>query len=218
MKTTEHYNLAYFDWQRNQGKFGAWADLDKFRDYVLKSNRVIDFGCGGGYLLAALKAKEKVGIEINPVARKEAIKNGVKTYTKISSVTNNWADVIISNHALEHVEEPLVILKELRKKLKPGGRFVCVVPCETVRRLYDPDDVNQHLYSWSPLNLGNLFKAAGYKVIESKPYIHKWPPNYMSIAKWLGRRGFNLYARLYGRLHMDWAQVRLVAERPKKNG
>ena len=39
------------------------------------------------------------------------------------------------------------------------------------------------LYSWSPMNLGNLLTEAGYEVLETGVNIHKWPPGYLTIRK-----------------------------------
>jgi 2-polyprenyl-3-methyl-5-hydroxy-6-metoxy-1,4-benzoquinol methylase len=77
------------------------------------------------------------------------------------------SDVIISHHALEHVDHPLDILQKLRERLKPGGRIVFVVPSlnpGTNKRGTDLVTVNEHLYTWTPLLLGNLFVRAGLRV------------------------------------------------------
>jgi len=60
---------------------------------------------------------------------------------------------------------------------------------------------------------GNLFDQAGFDVLESKPYIHKWPPNYLTIAR-LGRRAFDICCRLYARWERTWFQVRIVGKKP----
>ena len=63
----------------------------------------LDFGCGGGFMLKGLPAKEKLGVEINPAARKQAAENGIRAVESIDEVEDGWADLIISDHALEHV-------------------------------------------------------------------------------------------------------------------
>jgi hypothetical protein len=55
---------------------------------------------------------------------------------------------------------------------------------------------------------------AGFSLIESKPYIHKWPPRYRLIAKVGGRRLFEAACMLYGRIERSWFQVRAIAEKP----
>jgi hypothetical protein len=63
--------------------------------------------------------------------------------------------------------------------------------------------------------IGNLFTEAGFSVIESQSYIHKWPPKYRLIAKLGGRSLFEIACRIYGRIERSWFQVRVIAE--KKN-
>ena len=98
--------------------------------------------------------------------------------------------------------------------MKPGGKVVFIVPCESISYSYQPGDMNHHLYSWSPMCLGNLFTEAGFSVLECKPYIHKWPPGYRWIARIAGRPLFDLACRIYGRLKRSWFQVRVIAIRP----
>lgn len=181
-----HYDDKYFDWQAPIGEFGGWANQSKFVKYISSSNSVLDFGCGGGFLLKSIKCSKKVGIEVNPLAAETAKKNGIEVFHSVEEIPDEYVDVIISNNALEHCLQPLEELKSLHKKLKAGGKIIFVVPCESISYSYNPNDINHHLYSWSPMCIGNLFTEAGFSVIESKPYIHKWPPKCKFIAKWGG--------------------------------
>jgi len=212
-KVSNHYNEEYFDWQSSMGEFGAWASQSMFTQYISSDSKLLDFGCGGGFLLKQLVASKKVGVEINPSAADVARKNGVEVYTSVEKVPDNYVDVVISNNALEHTPHPLEELKALHKKLVPGGKIIFVVPCESISYKYEPNDINYHLYSWSPMCIGNLFTEAGFSVIESKPYIHKWPPKYRFIARVGGRKLFDLACRIYGRIERSWFQVRVVAEK-----
>jgi len=45
-----HYDAAYFDWQKNTGEFGGWANAPRFAEIIKPEDVVIDFGCGGGVL------------------------------------------------------------------------------------------------------------------------------------------------------------------------
>jgi SAM-dependent methyltransferase len=209
-KSKEYYDKKYFSWQKNIGEVGGWASLIKFEKFIKPTDNIIDFGCGGGYLLKNIKCREKIGIEINPTARKQAKENGIKTVTSANNIDNNWADVIISNNVLEHVENPLIELKILYKKLKKGGKIIFVVPCESIYLKYTHNDINQHLYSWSPLALGNLFAKVGFKIYECRPFFHKWPPYYEMVSKLFGRKIFHLLCFVYGRMSADITQIRII--------
>ncbi len=211
---SRHYGSQYFHWQSSIGEFGGWANRTKFDAYVSCDDTVLDFGCGGGYLLNNLHCGKRLGVEVNPDAVATANGNGVEVFSKVQDVPDDCVDVIISNNALEHTLHPLQELKALYTKLKKGGKIVFVAPCESVSYAYRPNDVNHHLYSWSPMCLGNLFTEAGYVLIESKAYIHKWPPKYKLVARIGGRGLFDMACRIYGRMERSWFQVRAVAERP----
>lgn len=208
-----HYNNRYFAWQTSIGEFGGWANRSKFVQHVSGDSKVLDFGCGGGFLLKNLECSRRIGVEVNPAAAETARKNGLEVYGSVEEVPDESVDVIISNNALEHTLEPLKELKSLYRKLQVGGKIVFVVPCESISYSYRPNDVNHHLYSWSPMCIGNLFSEAGFHVIESRPYIHKWPPKYRLISRLGGRALFDLAARIYGRIERSWFQVRIIAEK-----
>lgn len=213
-----HYDQRYFAWQSSMGEFAGWANLTKFQAFIKPGYSVLDFGCGGGYLLNNMECTQKTGIEINPAARAQAEAFGINVYEKTGDVPDALADAIISNNALEHTANPLEEVKGLVPKGKPGCVFVFVVPCELITSEYVVDDINQHLYSWGPLSLGNLFKAASLKVEQSWPYLHMWPPQYRLLARYLGRYGFEVACKIYGRLWLSdkryaSKQIRIVARK-----
>lgn len=212
---TSHYDRDYFAWQAPSGRFGGQAELIKFQDFVRPDDKVIDFGCGGGFLLAALRCGERLGVEINPAAQAHCRRLGLSVHADLAELPEGWADLVISNHALEHTHAPLQEVRKVYDRLKPGGRALFVVPCERHDVAFRPGDINQHLYTWSPLNLGNLFACAGFQVLECREFVHRWPPKWDLIAAHLGWTAFHRLARLYGWLRRDQSQVRIVARKPE---
>lgn len=205
-----HYGQEYFDWQKNIGSFGGIANLFKFADYIRPDFSVVDFGCGGGYLLRNIKCKQKMGIEVNAYARQEAKNSGIKAVESIGEVPDNHADIVISNHTLEHVENPVGVLRALKDKLKDNGKIVFVVPHQDIRERYDPDDINKHLYTWNQLTLGNLFSVAGYKVLRVEAFQHQWPPGYLEIYSQYGEEEFHRRCREYAVKNNNY-QIRIIA-------
>lgn len=209
-----HYDAAYFEWQRTIGEFGGWANRPKFTPHIRPTDDVLDFGCGGGFLLKNIACRRRLGLEINPDAAQVARANGIEVYSTLADIPDDSADVVISNHCLEHVPHPLRALIELRSKLRSEGLAVFAVPCEDITSKYVPGNTDYHLYTWSPLNLGNLFTEAGYQVISSEPYKKKWPPFRQHIARFFGRPGFDLASWLWWRIRHDGAyEVLLVARK-----
>ncbi len=192
MAATEHYREDYFAWQRRLGEFSAKANRFRFARYVRATDRIVDFGCGGGYLLASLDCADRMGVEVNPVARKEVERQNIKCVSTVSGLPDGWADVIISHSALEHVEAPLTELRGLFPKVRPGGLIVFSIPHESLGWEYRPNDINQHLYTWSPMCAGNLFAAAGFQVESVTADRSLWPPNYELIYRRLGESAFRM--------------------------
>jgi len=154
-------------------------------------------------------------VEISDVARDFAKKeNNIDAVKFVDDLADDIADVIISTHALEHCYNPRVELMSLFKKLKPGGVIVFFVPSESIANKWVPGDVNNHLYTWNPMTLGNLFTSAGYEVELVKAYHRKWPPFYRKVIK-LGETAFHALSAVYGRVTKHYSQVKIVARRPR---
>lgn len=207
-----HYDAAYFAYQKKIGEIGGWANAPKFLSDVKATDRVIDFGCGGGFLLSGLDCRERIGVEINPVARTEAASRLDRVYASAVDLPEQCADLVISNNALEHCERPLDELRQLYKALVPGGRIIIVVPCEAVSHRYRPRDPNHHLYSWSPMAAGNLVTEAGFAVSSSHAYLHRWPPK---AAVWahLPAPLFHATCWGYGFFARRVSQVRVIGRK-----
>lgn len=205
-----HYDEKYFAWQRTVGEFGGKANLFKFEEHIRKTDDVLDFGSGGGYLLKNIDTQgKKLGVEINAAARENAKRNGISCVDDITKVQDNSVDVLISNHALEHVDNPTFYINEFKRITKHGGKIVLCVPHEVGSKI-KTNDINMHLYTWSPQNLYNLLSVNGLNVIECKRLTHAWMPHYIEIQRLFGWGIFNQLCRLYARITRRY-QVLIIA-------
>ena len=205
-----HYDEEYFNnFQKEIGEFGGKANLFLFEKHVQPSDTVLDFGCGGGFLLKNLSCREKIGIELNEVARDYCHKaHGIKCYESLDSLADGSVDLVISSHCLEHTTSPFELVSQLFKKLKNNGRIVIVVPLDEYKYKWTPNDVNNHLYSFSPMNLGNILQGAGFKDISAMPVLHKWPPKFREIHKIFGTKAFHFLSWIYGSINKHYVQVK----------
>ena len=176
---------AYYRLQAGGGTIGAALTARQFLGWVSPEDVVLDFGCGGGQVLAALPASRRLGVEVNPAARGDAAALGLELYERLEEVESDSVQVAIANHSLEHALQPLDELVELRRVLTAGGRLVVVVPLEDSRADRDVfgADPNHHLYSWTPLTLANLARAAGFTVSSCRVRTRAWPPGYRLLAR-----------------------------------
>ncbi|MBI2743251.1 MAG: 3-demethylubiquinone-9 3-O-methyltransferase [Chlamydiales bacterium] len=94
--------------------------------------KILDIGCGAGLLSNPLvQAGHKVtGVDLSPmsltIAREQDLTRSA-SYILASAEQLPFADesfdVAIALDLLEHVENPLLVIQEARRVLKPGGRF-----------------------------------------------------------------------------------------------
>lgn len=83
-----------------------------------------DFGCGPGQWLDALAAAGWATYGLEP-----ATKVAFQRHREIASVPiTPQFDLVMLHHVLEHVTEPLVILKELARATRMGGFLMISVP------------------------------------------------------------------------------------------
>ena len=208
----------YFAWQNSASLFRGKINSHKFQHLVQPEFTVLDFGCGGGGLLQSLACARKIGVEINPAALKELEASGIESYADAADVPDGIADLIVSDHALEHVPYPIAALAALRPKLKPTGILSVCVPIDNWRsqRHYQVDDQNHHLYTWTPQSFGNCLYEAGYEVVEVRARISQWPGRW-TVATY-GRLPFWMFRTIcyvYGSLTGNGAEILAVAK-PRK--
>jgi SAM-dependent methyltransferase len=85
---------------------------------------VLDFGCGTGKLLDALQACGWQTWGIEP-----AVDTPFRRHRRLESVPGEPTfDLIVANHVLEHVTDPLALLRQFARASRPGGYLYVGVP------------------------------------------------------------------------------------------
>jgi SAM-dependent methyltransferase len=203
------YNEEYFNWQRELGFLGGKYDTLKYLPYINENDKILDFGCGGGYILKELDHKNAFGVEPNPVAMNEALNKGLNVFPSIEIFQHSTFDIIFSNHVFEHLDSPLEVAVDLKQYLKIGGLLLVTVPNECNVK-YIPNNVDQHLYTWSEINLGNMLLKAGYEIIEVKTIRFRWTPRFTWIHHLFGFKLFRLFCYMNSFLHNDRKEVMAI--------
>lgn len=138
--------------------------------------RLLDIGCGDGSFLRQMRnlGWEVYGIEPDPnaarVARREFgldVRQG-----SISDVgfANEFFDAIVLSHVIEHVLDPIALLRQCRALLTRSGRLVAATPngCSVGHRLqkgfWKELDPPRHLYVFTPETLTRSAEKAGLRV------------------------------------------------------
>jgi 2-polyprenyl-3-methyl-5-hydroxy-6-metoxy-1,4-benzoquinol methylase len=94
-----------------------------------KKGSLLDFGCGTGWFLEEAQKHYKVaGVEYSDSIRLWLKKKfNISSYKKISNLKKKF-DIITAFDVIEHVPNPLVFLKSLKKKLKKNGIILIYTP------------------------------------------------------------------------------------------
>ncbi len=168
-------------------KIAGRPDLERHRDCArrVESNRkffsgksILDFGCGAGDFLRSVaeETESVIGVELQANYRNELVKDGIKCLESLSEVASESLDTIFLFHVLEHIQNPLKILYELKSKLKPKGLLVIEVPHGgdiLLNHLHNESFKSftlwsQHLVLHTRYSLKSLLKASGFSNIMVK--------------------------------------------------
>ncbi|CTQ54244.1 putative S-adenosylmethionine-dependent methyltransferase/MSMEI_2290 [Roseibium album] len=100
-----------------------------YRRYVCGRD-VVDFGCGDGAYLRSVQHEiaSASGVELQRDYVNALKEEGIPCRTSLDEFANDSIDTVVSFHVLEHLPEPLPILKDIRRVLKPGGVAIIEVP------------------------------------------------------------------------------------------
>ena len=180
--TSSHYagnkGEAYFEWQNKFGDRSGKINARKFTEFIDPEGDVLDFGCGSGHLLNAIKAKNKSGVEVNQAAIKYAESLGITVFKDITQVPTEFTEYVISNHALEHVPYPMESLKEIYRVMKQSGRLILCIPIDDWRKEkeFKISEINNHLHTWTPQLIGNLLVESGFdpEKLSIRVISHSW--------------------------------------------
>ena len=201
----KHYNCEYQEWQLEMNKFGALAKVRYFRPYLKPNYRCAEFGASSGNILAAMPCASKVGIEINPCARKFGEENLNLTYVeRASQLKSNSLDLVYTTAVLEHVECPICEVREIFRVLRSGGVFIAQVPGMAPSSMkFTPGTIDNELQLFGALEMGNILVGAGFDVdpTECTTEITQWPSNYEKVFDELGEEGFHTASLRWGETH-----------------
>lgn len=181
------YGTQYYDaWGVKNGADRVF-DLKKatFRKHVFgevrleKGARILDCGAAYGALMDAAREEgwEPYGIELAAEAAAaigakfgaDRIYSGPFEQARFATLGEAAFDAVFMCDFIEHVRDPLSVLRKTASLLRPGGRLVVTTPngsSFTARAMGAswPHSKVEHLYFFDPHNLGLLLDRVGMKV------------------------------------------------------
>jgi len=103
----------------------------------LNKGKLLDVGCGEGSVSLELQKRgfEVVGIDFSSVAVKKAKDKGINALELDVDkdgipFENNFYDVVWAGDVVEHVFDPIFLLKEIERVIKKTGIILITVPNE----------------------------------------------------------------------------------------
>jgi len=140
--------------------------------YGLNGKRIVEIGCGNGDFLRLLCGAGNHGEGYDPsqpTSRSEAGCGSVEIIGRnFATEDARGADFVCCRHVLEHLPEPMALLRQLRESLAvradavvffevPNGVF-------TLDRLGIWDIIHEHVSYFMPSSLVRAFQGAGFTV------------------------------------------------------
>lgn len=146
--------------------------------------RLLDFGCGGG---SFLKRMADQGWQVTGVDASEAAVRTVTDHLGLTAVVGSLPhpdlrpssfEVVTMWHSLEHVHDPLAVLREAYHLLVPGGKLIVACPnidSWSFRRYAESWfglDLPRHLTHFTPVTVTRMLQTAGLRVNEVRGVRH----------------------------------------------
>ena len=129
--------------------------------------RILDAGCGSGRNMIELARHGTVtGVELSPpsveIARRRATGEVIEGSILEMPFAADSFDLAVSLDVIEHLQDDLAALKELRRVVAPGGRLLVTVPA--YQWLWSGhDEINHHHRRYTRRSLLAVAQQAGWE-------------------------------------------------------
>jgi len=148
-------------------RLAAVVELPEAADGVRP--RALDFGCGIGGWLSALRDRGWETFGIEPGRRAAAIT--AREHELLEMPPGDASlDLVVLHHTLEHLPDPAGTLADLTASLRPGGAIWISVPSlETLAEHRDLDYMasDKHVFTFTTASLRSLLALAGVELLAS---------------------------------------------------
>lgn len=186
--------------------------------------RILDVGCGTGANLKMLATCGRAeGVDISPQAVEFCRERGLDS-VKLGAIEhlpydNNSFEIVTALDVVEHLDDDVAGLREMRRVLRPDGRLLLFVPAFMF--LWGvQDDVSNHRRRYTLQGLLKAVEAAGFSVEwSSYANISFFLPVLVvrSVMRWLGLRAATEYginiSLMNGPFSQLFAAERFILER-----
>lgn len=155
-------------WYTGRRKILASFIEDICRRVTDRRPRILDVGCGtGANLLMLSKFGDAEGVDVSEDAlafcRERELENVKLGAAEQLPYDDDTFDLVTALDVVEHLDDDLAGLREMRRVLRPGGRVLLFVP--TFMFLWGlQDDVSNHRRRYRMPELGRVLEQAGFEI------------------------------------------------------
>lgn len=153
------------------------AEVNLLKKMLKERSKILDVGCGGGDILYMYKKAgfQAYGVELSPEASRNArVKYGLNVFQ--GSLTEadfepDYFDAITFYHAVEHLKDPLLVLKKTYRIIKDTGIVMIQIPnidsfqFKLFKKHWFGLSVPQHFYHFSPQTIKELLEKTNFKIL-----------------------------------------------------
>jgi SAM-dependent methyltransferase len=165
--------------------------LQRISDLVPSRDGLLDIGCGNGFVLELaleLGWKGARGVEpsedaiahasasVAPLIERGLLERGMFAPASFDAVT--------LFQVLDHLRDPVAVLSEIRRLLRPGGVVLALnhnVEAFSARVLRERSPIIdvEHTYLYSPETMRRLFSQVGFEVMSVEPIRNTYSLSYL---------------------------------------
>lgn len=183
---------------------------------------LLEVGCGSGEMLKLMKELgwQVKGVDFDPSAVENARRKGLQVYLgtlEAQQFPDNHFDAITMSHVIEHIHDPLQLILECYRILKPGGHLVISTPNigswghKLFKSYWRGLEPPRHLQIFTLPSLCCLAKIAGFKKIKKWSTMH-WSGPIFEASWTLKQSKKNISRRLQQRIIHQLSKVMQLTE------
>jgi SAM-dependent methyltransferase len=166
--------------------------LTKLDQYGVQKGTLLEIGCGNGFFLEEVLKRGYVTVWGVEPSADAAARADSKVRSQIlcdmmrpGLFGREQFDVICMFQVLDHIADPVGLLAECHRVLKPGGLVLCLnhnIEAISARILKDRSPIVdiEHTYLYSPDTLVRLFYRGGFKVLRINSVFNIYSPHYVA--------------------------------------
>ena len=152
--------------------------LRLIKGLIRKDSVIVDFGCGKGDFISHLVNHNyrALGVENNKKAKEICTKKNLEVFNSIEEISDKIA-LVTFWHSFEHLSSPKEVLKKLFKITNGSSYVVLALPnynsfdAKFYGAFWAAYDVPRHRFHYSKDGINKVMRAAGFKLVKTKPML-----------------------------------------------